>query len=58
MTLSDELRQFMIACEAMLHRSVNADDLNPLEFELLQYYLRKVAQKFPQSYPLIDILAE
>jgi hypothetical protein len=38
MTLSDELRQFMIACEAMLHRSVNADDLNPLEFELLQYY--------------------
>ena len=51
MTLRDELRQFMVACEVILDRSVHPDELNHLEHELLQYYLFKVAQKFPQSRP-------
>jgi hypothetical protein len=51
MTLRDELRQFMVACEMMLDCSISSDELNHLEHELLQYYLSKVAQKFPQSHP-------
>ena len=51
MTLRDELRLFMIACEGVLDHSMNAEELNHLEHELLQYYLNKVAQKFPQSHP-------
>lgn len=51
MMLRDEIRQFMVACEVMLGSDMNADELNHLEHELLQYYLFKVAQKFPQSYP-------
>jgi hypothetical protein len=51
MMLRDEIRQFMVACEVILDRGMNADELNYLEHELLQYYLFKVAQKFPQSHP-------
>ena len=51
MTLRDELRQFMVACEVILDRSVNPDELHHIEHELLQYYLFKVTQKFPQSHP-------
>lgn len=40
MTLRDELRQFIVAAEEILDRSMNVDELNHLEFELLQYYLR------------------
>lgn len=49
MTLRDELRQFMVACEVILDRSVSAEDLHHIEYELLQYYLCKVTEKFPQS---------
>ncbi len=41
----------MVACEVLLDSDMNADKLSPLEHELLQYYLSKVAQKFPPSYP-------
>ncbi len=51
MTLREELRQFMVACEGLLAHSMNAEELNHLEHELLQYYLCKVAQKFPHSRP-------
>lgn len=51
MTLRDEIKQFMVACEVMLDTDLNADELNHLEHELLQHYLSKVAQKFPRSYP-------
>ena len=47
MTLRDELRQFMVACEVILDRGVNPDDLHSIEHELLQYYLIKVTEKFP-----------
>ena len=30
---------------------LNPDELHHIEHELLQYYLFKVAQKFPQSHP-------
>lgn len=42
MTLRDELRQFMVACELILDHSVNPNDLHHIEHELLQYYLVKV----------------
>ena len=51
MTLRDELRQFMVACEVILDGRVKPDDLHHIEFELLHYYLLKVAQKFQQSQP-------
>ena len=50
MTLRDELREFMVACEMILDRSIRSDELNHLEHELLQYYLSKVAEKFPPSH--------
>ncbi len=50
MTLRDELRQFMVACEVMLDHSVNPDELHHIEHELLQYYLFKLTHKFPQSH--------
>lgn len=49
MTLRDELRQFMVACEVILDHSVNPYELHYIEHELLQYYLIKVTQKFPSS---------
>lgn len=51
MTLRDELRQFMVACDMILDRNISSDELNHLEHELLQYYLSKVAEKFPPSHP-------
>lgn len=33
MTLRDELRQFMVACEVILDRTVNADEFNHLEIQ-------------------------
>lgn len=50
MTLRDELRQFMVACEVILDRNVNPSDLHHIEHELLQYYLTKVTMKFSQSH--------
>lgn len=41
----------MVACEVILARGMNADELNHLELELLQYYVFKLTQKFPQSHP-------
>jgi len=49
--LRDEFRQFMVACEVILDCSVNEDELDHFEHELLQYYVFKVAQKFPLSHP-------
>lgn len=51
MTLRDELRQFMVACEVILDHSVNPDEQHYIEHELLQYYLPKVTQKFLRSLP-------
>lgn len=45
MTSSDELRQFMVAGEKILDRSMNVDELNHLAFELLQYYLGRVVNQ-------------
>ena len=39
----------MVACEVILDRGVNPNDLHSIEHELLQYYLVKVAQKFPPA---------
>ena len=49
MTLRDELRQFMVACEVILDHSVNPHELHYIEHELLQYYLIKVTRKCPPS---------
>jgi hypothetical protein len=38
MTLRDEIRQFMVACEVIL----TSDELHCLELQLLQHYLFKV----------------
>lgn len=51
MTLRDELRQFMVASEVILDHSVIPDQLHYIEHELLQCYLIKVTQKFPQALP-------
>lgn len=51
MTLRDEIKQFMVACEVMLDTDMNADELNHLEHELLQHYLSKVAKNFHGRIP-------
>jgi len=51
MTLRDEVRQFMVACEVILDRSVNVDELNHVELELLEYYVCKVSQKIRRAGP-------
>ena len=51
MTLREEIRQFMVACEVILDRSVKVHELNHMELVLVEYYINKVAEKFPCSSP-------
>lgn len=49
MTLRDEIRQFMVSSEVLLDCKVNVEDLTYIEIELVQYYLSRIAQKFPDG---------
>jgi hypothetical protein len=47
MTLREEIRQYMVASEILLDCSAKVEELTYIEVELIQYYLLKVAQRFP-----------